>query len=95
MASNYLYFFECALINRVTSSEIGQYTCEVIKMKCNVGKTEQIVRIVVGILIVLLGVYFRSWWGLIGIVLIITGSIRYCPISDVLGISTCDSNNKQ
>lgn len=63
-------------------------------MKCNIGTTEQIVRIVVGILIVLLGVYFRSWWGLIGIVPLITGSIRYCPISDVLGISTCGSNSE-
>ena len=50
-------------------------------MKCNVGKTEQIIRIVIGIVIVLLGVYFRSWWGLIGLVPIITGSIRYCPVS--------------
>jgi len=63
-------------------------------MKCNVGITEQIVRIVIGVVIVLLGVYFRSWWGLIGLVPIITGSIRYCPVSDVLGITTCDVNNK-
>jgi len=58
-------------------------------MKCNVGKTEQIVRIGVGIGLILVGLYFRSWWGLIGIIPIITGSIRYCPLSDVLGISTC------
>ncbi len=64
-------------------------------MKCNVGRTEQIVRILVGIGVVLAGLYFRSWWGLIGIIPIITGSIRYCPLSDVLGISTCrvDENN--
>ena len=58
-------------------------------MKCNVGKTEQIVRISIGIGIILVGLYFRSWWGLIGVIPIITGSIRYCPLSDVLGISTC------
>ena len=34
-------------------------------MKCNVGKTEQIVRMVIGAAIVLLGLYLRSWWGLI------------------------------
>lgn len=63
-------------------------------MKCNVGRTEQIIRIVVGVLIVLLGLYFRSWWGIIGLVPIITGSIRYCPASDVLGITTCDAKDK-
>ncbi|TGE32195.1 DUF2892 domain-containing protein [Desulfosporosinus sp. Sb-LF] len=64
-------------------------------MKCNVGKTEQIIRIVIGITIVLLGLNLRSWWGLIGFAPIITGLIRYCPVSDVLGVSTCDAKNIQ
>ena len=64
-------------------------------MKCNVGKTEQIIRIIMGVLIVILGLYFRSWWGIIGLVPIITGSIRYCPISDILGISTCNIKKEQ
>jgi Protein of unknown function (DUF2892). len=64
-------------------------------MKCNVGKTEQIVRILIGAAIVLLGLYFKSWWGLIGLAPIITGAIQYCPVSDALGISTCDIKNKQ
>lgn len=68
---------------------------EVIKMKCNVGKSEQIVRIAIGVMIVLLGLYYRSWWGIIGLAPIITGLIRYCPASDVLGISTCDAKNKK
>ena len=64
-------------------------------MKCNIGKTEQIVRISMGALIIIIALYFRSWWGLIGLVPIITGLIRYCPISDVFGISTCNVKNKQ
>ena len=75
--------------------EIGQNTGEVIQMKCNVGKTEQIVRLVLGVVIILLGLYFRNWWGLIGLVPIITGAIRYCPGSDILGVSTCDAKSKQ
>ncbi|MBK5242349.1 DUF2892 domain-containing protein [Clostridium sp.] len=75
--------------------DIGQNNFEVIQVKCNVGRTEQIIRIVIGILIALIGLYFRSWWGIIGIVPIITGSIHYCPISDILGISTCDVKEKQ
>lgn len=65
-----------------------------IYVKCNVGKTEQIIRIVVGVVIVFLGLYFRNWWGLIGLAPIITGLIRYCPVSDVLEMSTCDTKNK-
>ena len=64
-------------------------------MKCNIGRTEQIVRIAIGVAAVLLGLYYKSWWGVVGIVPIITGLIRYCPLSDVLGISTCDVKNKQ
>lgn len=64
-------------------------------MKCNVGRTEEIIRIVIGILIVLIGLYFRNWWGIIGLLPIITGLIRYCPISDILGISTCDDKKNQ
>lgn len=64
-------------------------------MKCNVGRTEQNIRIIIGILIVILGLYFRNWWGIIGLVPIITGSIRYCPISAILGVSTCHVKEKQ
>ena len=62
-------------------------------MKCNVGKTEQIIRIGGGVIILGLGLYYSSWWGLIGILPIITGSIRYCPVSAILGVSTCDGKD--
>ncbi|HEY8910566.1 MAG TPA: DUF2892 domain-containing protein [Desulfosporosinus sp.] len=64
-------------------------------MKCNVGGTERIIRIVLGSIILLMGLYFRSWWGIIGLVPLITGAIRYCPLSAVLGISTCKVDNGQ
>jgi len=62
-------------------------------MKCNVGKTEQKIRIGVGVIIVAIGWYLGIWWGLIGILPIITGSIRYCPVSTILGVSTCEAEN--
>jgi len=58
-------------------------------MKCNIGRTERFIRLVVGAIILFLGLHFRTWWGIIGLVPIITGAIRYCPISALLGISTC------
>ncbi len=63
-------------------------------MKCNVGQTERIIRILGGTLIIVIGIYFKSWWGIIGIAPIITGTIGWCPISEILGISTCKEKNK-
>lgn len=59
-------------------------------MRCNVGKTEQKIRIGLGVVILALGLYLGSWWGLIGIIPIITGAIRWCPASALLGVSTCE-----
>ncbi len=49
-------------------------------MKCNVGATDRLVRIIAGILILLLGLYYRNWWGLIGLIPLITGVVRFCPL---------------
>lgn len=64
-------------------------------MKCNVGGTERIIRITIGGVILLSGLYYKSWWGIIGLAPIITGAIRYCPLSAVLGVSTCKVNKEQ
>jgi hypothetical protein len=56
-------------------------------MKCNVGKTEQMVRIGIGLAILLFGLSSRRWWAIIGLAPIITGVTRYCPANDLLGIS--------
>lgn len=58
-------------------------------VNCNVGKTEQAIRISVGAAIIFTGLYYRKWWGLIGLVPIITGTTRYCPANAVLGIQNC------
>ncbi|MFZ1518916.1 MAG: DUF2892 domain-containing protein [Ignavibacteriaceae bacterium] len=57
-------------------------------MKANVGSTDRIVRIVLGVVIIVLGFYFNSWLGIIGIVPIITGSLNYCPAYSLIGVST-------
>ncbi|MDX9881081.1 MAG: DUF2892 domain-containing protein [Prolixibacteraceae bacterium] len=57
-------------------------------MKCNVGTTDRIIRIVLGLVIVVLGVYFSSWWGLIGIIPLATGLFKWCPLYIPFKIST-------
>ncbi|WP_274365090.1 YgaP family membrane protein [Paenibacillus thermotolerans] len=60
-------------------------------MECNVGKTEQALRIAVGASIVMAGLYYKKWWGLLGLAPIVTGATRYCPANAVLGIDNCRS----
>lgn len=55
----------------------------------NVGSTDKIVRIVIGVLIGAAGFYFKSWLGLIGNVPIFTALIGWCPLYLPFGIKTC------
>lgn len=57
-------------------------------MKKNVGSTEKTIRIILGVVIILVGIFTQSWWGLIGIVPLVTGLINYCPVWSLFGIST-------
>lgn len=57
-------------------------------MKCNVGSTDRIIRIVLGLGIAIGGVIFESYWGLIGVVLLATAVFRFCPLYTLLGINT-------
>lgn len=57
-------------------------------MKRNVGSTDRILRLLLGIGIAIVGVIFESYWGLIGVVLMATAIFSLCPIYLMLGIRT-------
>ncbi|MFE5322829.1 DUF2892 domain-containing protein [Paenibacillus sp. NPDC056579] len=63
-------------------------------MKCNVGRTEQAIRIAVGSGIVAAGIVNKSWWGLLGVAPIITGATRYCPLNAALGMNHCKDSKE-
>lgn len=58
-------------------------------MKRNVGGIEQSARVLVGIAALSVGIYFESWWGLVGLIPLATGVFGYCPLWTLFGISTC------
>lgn len=62
-------------------------------MKCNVGKGEAIGRAIAGIAIVAAGIYFKNWWGTLGLILLVTAAIRWCPVTRLLGINTCGTSS--
>ena len=63
-------------------------------MKVNVGSTDRIIRIIVGIAIILIGFLYESWWGIIGLVVLLTGILKVCPAYMPFGISTCKTETK-
>lgn len=58
-------------------------------MKRNVGSSDRIVRIILGLGIVAAGVYYQSWLGAVGIVPLATALLGWCPAYLPFGISTC------
>ena len=57
-------------------------------MNKNVGSTDKVIRIIIGAAIVGAGVSFKSWWGAVGIVPILTALMGWCPPYALLGINT-------
>lgn len=57
-------------------------------MQCNVGKKDKTLRLVLGLALVIWGVVSQNWLGAIGLVLIITAMVRFCPAYTVIGMNT-------
>ncbi|MCB6183838.1 DUF2892 domain-containing protein [Leeia sp. TBRC 13508] len=59
-------------------------------MKANVGGIDRILRIVVGTLLVVAAISGQiGFWGYIGIVPLLTGMFRFCPLYPIIGINSC------
>ena len=66
-------------------------------MKANVGGVDKILRIVVGLVLLSLILILEGnarWWGLVGIVPLVTGLFNFCPLYTLLGINTCPLKDK-
>jgi len=63
-------------------------------MKKNVGSADKIIRYVLGVGIITAGIYYQSWWGLVGLSPILTATLGVCPAYLPLGVSTCETKKK-
>jgi hypothetical protein len=63
-------------------------------MHSNIGTTDKIIRLLVGLAILVMGIALKSWWGVIGIVPALTAFVGICPAYLPFGISTCRSKAK-
>ncbi|OYV30501.1 MAG: hypothetical protein B7Z83_11995 [Thiomonas sp. 20-64-5] len=59
-------------------------------MKFNVGGIDRILRIVVGIVLIALTLMGTiGVWGWIGVVPLVTGLFKFCPLYSLIGMNTC------
>lgn len=59
------------------------------RLSDNIGRSDRVIRVVLGLVILMLGLLFQSWWGLIGLAPIMTGVSGFCPLYQLLGLNTC------
>lgn len=66
-------------------------------MKTNVGGVDRMLRILVGVAMLTLVFVLPEptrWWGLVGIVPLATGLLRFCPLYSLIGVSTCPAKRE-
>ena len=61
-------------------------------MKNNLGFIDRALRAILGGMIMVAGIYFQTWWGLIGGVIFLTSVFSFCPVYFATGF---DSLNKE
>ncbi len=63
-------------------------------MTPNVGSTDKMIRLVIGAVLMLLALFgMIGWWGWIGVVLVATALMNWCPGYSLLGIKTSPTSN--
>jgi hypothetical protein len=64
-------------------------------MKSNVGKTDAIMRVLAGLVMAGLGVYYNSWWGFAALIPFVTAFTGFCPLYKLAGINTCKPKRRK
>lgn len=64
-------------------------------MKSNIGSIDRVIRIIAGLVILGAGYYYKSWWGLVGLLPLFTATVRICPAYLPFGIRTCAKQDEK
>lgn len=57
-------------------------------MTSNVGGIDRWIRGIVGVLVIVAGIVYHSWWGLLGAVILATAIVGFCPAYAPFKLST-------
>ena len=58
------------------------------RMTCNVGRMDRLLRLVLGLAIAAAGVRYRSWWGLLALAPLHNALFGHCYLYRWLGLNT-------
>ncbi len=59
-------------------------------MKQNIGKTDRLLRLVLGLGILGVAAYWKCWISaIVGVILLFTAAVGWCGLYQIFGISTC------
>jgi Protein of unknown function (DUF2892) len=64
-------------------------------MKSNLGNADKTVRAALALVIGAVGFYFKSWWGLVAIVPLLTALFSFCPLYKIFDLDTCSTKSVQ
>jgi len=63
-------------------------------MHRNIGTTDRIIRVLAGLAMLVLGIALKSWWGVIGVLPVLTAFVGICPAYLPFRISTYKTRTK-
>jgi hypothetical protein len=77
----------------VDQNPLTMATIPALRFATNVGPSDRAIRVVAGVFLLGLAVFFlNGGWallaGVVGLVLLATGALRFCPVYRLLGTST-------
>ena len=60
------------------------------KFEKNIGLVDRAVRIIIGIALIAVGIYYNNWWGDLGLIPLLTAFVSFCPLYSLVGFSTVE-----
>lgn len=63
-------------------------------MQCNLNRADRALRAIAGLGLLAAGAIYKSWWGLLGIPLLINAAMGVCYLYRLFGLSTNKKNPK-
>ncbi len=64
-------------------------------MQCNVGKTDKIIRSILGIVFLILSFTYSMWFLILFFIMLLVVISSFCPLYKILGINTCKNNESK
>ncbi len=63
-------------------------------LKCNVCKTEKIIRIIVGLVMIYIAITFNPWFYVVAAIVLTSAMLGCCLVTKLLGIDTCKKSEQ-